>query len=814
MRNLFRSRVSSACNVLCRTVVFSFSLLTVTLPVTPLLAEECNVIKPSKEEVIQEIQGLQAPFIANNGQVDEGVCFYAKTFGGMVFVTKDGAIVYSLPEAGLGSEGAEGQVVEFGIRSAEHRTQEEGADKQCLAMPPNNNLSALPADYNPYSEMQNQQSSIRGVALKEQLVGGKSCEIKGRVQSVTTVSYFKGSDPSKWQSSISTYNVVDMGEVYEGIGLSLKAYGNNVEKLFTVRPDASYETISIRLDGAKGLMVNEAGELVVETELGHVKFTKPVAYQEIDGKRVGVAVEYSVHKPGFDVTESLGTGELGSRRSLETQNPKLEIRNLKPTYGFTVASYDKTKDLVIDPLLASTYLGGVYEDYGRSIAIDAGGNVYVTGETLSSDLPMTPGAYHTSRKGHTDVYVSKFNSGLTSLLASTFLGGATSHDYSKSIAVDAAGNVFVTGTTYSTDFPATRGTYRAVNKGGWDVFVSKLNGDLTNLIASTCLGGKSDECGYSIAVDAGGNIYVAGETLSPEFPTTPGAYDTAYNGGYYDAFVLKFNGDLTSLLASTFLGGGASDYGRAMVIDAGGNVFVTGNTCSRNFPTASGVYSTVHNGGTDDAFVSKFNSGLTSLMASTFLGGQSGDFGKSIAVDGGGNVYVTGETVSPNFPTTPDAYDISHARCSSKDAFVSKFSSGLTSLSASTLLGGIGSESSRSIAVDAGGNIYVAGVTSSPDFPTTLGAYNVSPNGDGDAFVSKLNGGLTSLLASTYHGGHRSDNGNAIAIDGGGNIYVTGETLSSNFPTTPGAYDTAYHRSEDVFVSRFNADLSADIVSK
>ncbi len=767
MRNLSRSCVSNTCNVLWRVVVFSFFPLTVTLSATSLFAEQGNASNPSKKELIQEIQKLQAPFIANSGQVDERVRFYAKTFGGTVFITKEGEIVYSLPEGRLGIEGVEGNV----------------GKRAC------------------------------GVTLKEQLVGGTIGEIKGGAESVATVNYFTGNDLSKWQSNISTYEIVDMGEVYEGIGLRLKAYGNNVEKLFTVKPDANHETIKIRLEGAQGLTVNETGELVVKTELGPVKFTKPLAYQEIDGNRVEVAVKYRIQE-SRGCTTATGGQAAGEQRGREAEEfSKLQNSETPQlTYSFEVTSYDKTKDLIIDPLLASTYLGGVYEDYGKSIAIDAGGNVYVVGETLSTDFPTTPGVYDTSRSNNTDVFVSKFNSGLTSLLASTFLGGSLNHDRGYSIAVDAGGNVYVTGATYSTNFPTTRGAYDTAGNGRWDVFVSKFNNGLTSLLASTFLGRNSDEYGYSIAIDAGGNVYVTGETLSPDFPTTPGAYDTSYNRGYHDAFVSKFNSGLTSLLASTFLGGGSGDYGRSIAVDAGGNVFVTGNTGSKDFPATSGVYTIAHNGGNDDAFVSKLNSGLTSLLASTFLGGNSNDYGKSIVLDGGGNVYVTGETVSPNFPTTAGAYDT--AGNGRWDVFVSKFNSELTSLLASTFLGGISNDYGKSIAIDAGGNVYVAGTTHSTDFPTTAGVCDTSSHGDGNVFVSKLNSGLTSLLVSTFQGGSRSDYGNSIAIDAAGNVYVVGETESSNFPTTASAYETSYHRCEDVFVSRFNANLSVDKASK
>jgi hypothetical protein len=409
--------------------------------------------------------------------------------------------------------------------------------------------------------------------------------------------------------------------------------------------------------------------------------------------------------------------------------------------------------------------------------------------------------------------VSKFNSGLTSLLASTFLGGSFNHERTYSIAIDAGGNIYVTGATYSTNFPTTRGSYDGGSNKGWDVFVSKLNNGLTKLLASTFLGGNSDEYGYSIDIDANGNVYVTGETLSSDFPTTPGAYDTSYNGGYYDAFVSKFDSGLTKLLASTFLGGGSGDYGRAIAIDAGGNAFVTGNTWSNDFPATPGAYNTTYNGGNDDVFVSKLNNGLTSLLASTFLGGSSNDYGNAIAADTGGNVYVAGETVSSNFPTTDSAYATAYNR-GTKDVFVSKFNSKLTGLLTSTLLGGQSHDYGKAIAIDAGGNVYVAGSTSSTDFPTTSNAYDTASNGGSDVFVSKFSSGLTNLLMSTFQGGSRSDYCNSIAVSAVGRVYVTGETLSLDFPATPGAYNTSYYRSEDVFVSELNVDLSADKVGK
>ncbi len=646
-----------------------------------------------------EVQKVQVPFIANKGQVDERVLFYAPTFGGTVFVEKDGEVVYALPGGkggelkverlkfgGVTNKGQDARVSgqrsgngELGERACSPLKRGVGGVSNCAKQEPDHSIQKSKI-CNLQSEIQNPKSEIKWLAIKEEFVGGKVNEIKGEAQSVTKVSYFTGNDSKEWKDNIPTYDVVMLGEVYEGIDLRLKAYGNNVEKIFTVKPDANHEMIRIRLEGAQELTVNTAGELVAETEFGAVKFTKPVAYQEIEGKKVEIECEYVISDCGIQRTEagSMKSGARSQNINKSFINPKLvvsevepsKIRSPKSEYGFKVAGYDRTEDLIIDPLLASTYLGGPYEDRGRAIAVDAEGNVFVAGETLSSEFPTTPGAYRTSRKGNTDVFVSKFNSGLTNLLASTFLGGALNHERTYSIAIDAGGNVYVAGSTYSTDFPTTRGTYDATSNGRWDIFVSKFNNGLTNLLASTFLGGNADENGYSIAIDADGNVYVTGETLSANFPTTPDAYDTSYNGGYCDVFVSKFNSGLTSLLASTFLGGYSNDHATAIAIDAGGNVYVAGSTSSTDFPTTPGAYDTTPNGGSD-VFVSKFNSGLTNLLMSTFQGGSRADYGNSIAVSALGYVYVTGETLSPDFPVTTGAYDTSYHRC--EDVFVSRF---------------------------------------------------------------------------------------------------------------------------------------------
>ncbi len=388
------------------------------------------------------------------------------------------------------------------------------------------------------------------------------------------------------------------------------------------------------------------------------------------------------------------------------------------------------------------------------------------------------------------------------LVYATYLGGS-GDESGVGIAVDAEGNTYVSGWTTSSDFPATPGSYDTTfNGGNVDAFVVKLNAAGSFLSYATYLGGSSSDTGHRIAVDAAGNVYVSGETDSSDFPATPGAYDTTYNGGN-DVFVVKLEATGSLLSYATYIGGSSYESGAEdMTVDAAGNAYVTGYTVSSDFPTIPGVYDATFNGG-GDAFVAKVNTAGSLLTYSTYLGGSSTDIGYHIAVDVAGNTYVTGETWSSDFPATSGAYDTIFN--GAPDVFVARFDATGSILSYATYLGGNSDESGGSIVVDSSGNAYVAGITRSSDFPTTPGAYDTTFNGGiWDSFVVKLNPAGSLLFYSTYIGGSNGDGGN-IAMDAAGNVYVGGGTDSSDFPTTPGAYDTTYNGNGDVFVAKLNA---------
>jgi hypothetical protein len=398
------------------------------------------------------------------------------------------------------------------------------------------------------------------------------------------------------------------------------------------------------------------------------------------------------------------------------------------------------------------------------------------------------------------------------LVYSTYLGGGSS-DIGKGIAVDGSGNAYITGETWSTDFPTTTGAYDTTYNGDTDVFVSKLNPSGTALVYSTYLGGGSSDIGKGIAVDGSGNAYLTGYTdSSTDFPTTPGAFNTSYNG-YQDVFVTKLNASGTALVYSTYLGGSIDDVGYGIALDLAGNAYITGVTYSTDFPTTLGAFDTTKYAPSLGAFVIKLNASGSSLVYSTYLGGGLIEEGNGIAIDSSGNAYITGYTWG-EFPTTPGAFDTSF-NGGYHDGFVSKLNPSGTGLVYSTYLGGSDWDVGNAIAVDASGNAYITGWTTSSTFPTTPGAFDTSYNGFYDVFVSKLNPSGTALVYSTYLGGGLFEEGNGIATDSSGNAYITGETLYySDFPTTLGAFDTSFNGgSYDGFISKFSfAPLVGDAV--
>jgi hypothetical protein len=405
------------------------------------------------------------------------------------------------------------------------------------------------------------------------------------------------------------------------------------------------------------------------------------------------------------------------------------------------------------------------------------------------------------------------------LIYSTYLGGSDS-DEGLSIAVDNEGAAYVTGITWSADFP-TMNPLQTANGGGADVFVAKINSAGSSLVYSTYLGGSEADWGQGIAVDSAGNAHVTGVTDSTDFPVTPGSFQTNLSG-VADAFVTEINPAGSALVYSTYLGGSGGSAGTGIAVDNTGNAHVTG-LAGTAFPTTSGAFQTSCNAEYSCAIVSEVSPTGSALVYSTYLGGTGGDQGSAIALDTTGNAYVTGFTRSTDFPVTPGAFQTICGGCSDGDAFVTEFNSTESALVYSTYLGGSGGSEGVGIAVDSAANAYVTGSTYSTNFPTTPGAFQTTCSyiacAVGEVFVSKINPEGSALVYSTYLGGSGGNFGGgsagaSVVVDGLGSSYITGSTESKDFPTTPGAFQTVCKGcgktgNGAAFVTKFNPAGSA-----
>ncbi len=499
-------------------------------------------------------------------------------------------------------------------------------------------------------------------------------------------------------------------------------------------------------------------------------------------------------------------------------NSNNELKSL----GLKAIQNDSAQERIISSNLVSTFLGGAGNEgnvLSESMAIDDEGYVYVAGRTLSIDFPTTVGCFQGDKNGNYDIFVSKLSPDLSTLIASTFIGGIYSEGErgSPDIVLDDNGDIYLTCLSFSYDFPTSSGAYDEDIKSNGDIIVCKLSNDLSTLLASTFIGTLGIEQVNSIALDQMGNVFIAGYTRHSGFPTTDGAFQRTYYGTGAmtwggEVFISKFNSDLTELLASTFLGGSDWDEGGYLAIKDNGDVYLVGSTRSGitgsavPFPTTTGAFSETHGGGSygGDAFVSLLSNDLSTLIASTYLGGNSNDWGYGIVLDDLGNVFVTGHTPSSDFPNTTGAYDEDYNSIYGTDVgndmYVSKFSPDLSTLIASTFLGTERHDISLEITIGQDDNIYIGAHTNTTLFAdlVTPGCFDRDFNGGGfeyggDIIVASFNPDLSDLISATYLGGSGQEDVGDINLDNDGNIYLTGFTNSSDFPTSAGVIQDHYN---------------------
>ena len=612
----------------------------------------------------------------------------------------------------------------------------------------------------------------KGSILKYEFVDANEVVPSGKDRCSWNSNFFLGNDPDRWRCDVPNYNGIIYTQVWEGIDIVYALVGGSVKYDLIISPGADPSQASFDIIGCSGLSVDPSGDLVISTDMGDIVDRGLIAFYQDDENDI-IPVDFKIE-----------------------ENSRV---------GFDIGAFDVNRAVVIDPLLYSTFIGGSNYEIANAIAVDTSGNSYISGYTYSSGFPTTPGAYNTTYNSNADVFITKLNASGTGLIYSTFIGGSST-DIENGLAIDPSGNAYVTGRTYSSDYPTTSGSYDTTQNGHYDIFVTKLNSNGSALLYSTFIGGSLGDYGRDIAVDTSGNAYVTGFTYSTNFPTTTGAYDTSHNGNA-DAFVLKLNSAGTALSYSTYIGGSGYDESYGIALDTSSNAYITGDTSSSNFPTTTGAYDTSHNG-VGDAFIAKLNSAGSSLTYSTYIGGTDNELGFDIAVDDSNNAYVTGWTKSTDFPTTVGAYNTSHN--GGFDAFITKLNATGTGLVYSTYLGASGDDQAYAIDIDPDGNAYVTGWTKSTAFPTTSGAYDSSHNGWNDVFVTKMDSSGSSLMISTFIGGTRDDYGYGITVDDD-DIYVTGYTESSGYPTTTGAFDTTHNGGADVFVTKLGFDSTPPV---
>lgn len=559
-------------------------------------------------------------------------------------------------------------------------------------------------------------------------------------------NFFNGTGPDDWHTSLPTFAEIRYRDLYPGIDLLYLGSGHAGDGLkseFDVAAGADPSRIAlaysrpVKIDADGNLVAGEGAETLCEK--------RPDVYQDTAHGRVQVAARY---------------------RLLDAHTAAFEL-------GF----YDPNLPLIIDPVISyATYLGGSNEGAVTGTAVDSSGNLYVTGWTLAVDFPTLSPA-QSANGGSIDAFVVKLNSTGTALIYATYIGGK-GVDQATAIAVDSAGEAYVTGSTASYNFPLVS-PIRTTLGGSKNAFVLKLNSAGNALLFSTYLGGTASDAGTGIALDSSANAWVVGDTQSANFPVNR-PMQQLFAGGT-DIFISMFT-SAGALNFSTFWGGTGVEHAGGVALDASGNIYVAGGTYSVDLPVVAALQP--RNAGNQDAFVMKFDfSGSSAaIIYATYLGGSgtaTGEQANAITADANGNAYVTGVTNSTNFPVT--AGTVQTAYGGSQDAFITKLNPTGSALVYSTYLGGSSFDWANGIGIDSAGDAYIAGYTSSYDFPIT-GQIQPTLNGLYNSFVTILNSTGGVLAFSTYYGGTGSDTANAIAVDSSGNMFIGGQTSSINLP--------------------------------
>lgn len=618
-----------------------------------------------------------------------------------------------------------------------------------------------------------------------QLVGANtSPRIVAGKQLAGVVNYYLGSDRANWHAGVKQFETVTYRDVYPGINVAFHGEQRQLEFDFVVAPGADAASIGMAFHGMSRMATDAEGNLVLGSSAGNVMLHKPLAYQMKDGARTPVDVAFELNHDNV---------------------------------GLKLGDYDHSRELVIDPTISYlTFLGGTGEDDLYAVALDSAGDAYVTGQTNS---PTFPGSNLNIPTSSFSVFVSEVNPGATALVY-TDIFSASADCSGNAIAVDAAGDAFVGGSAPA-GFPTTTGVFQPAFSGGsgTDGFVVKLAATTGALAYSTYLGGSNIDVIEGIAVDGAtpANAYVVGQTQSTDFPTVSPVQMS--NVGGINGFVTKVNGTGAGLVYSTYLGGSNVGLATGIALDSSANAYVTGLTDASDFPTTTGVFQTTF-GGTENAFVTEVKSDGSAWVYSTYLGGSGTDDAFGIAVDAAGEAYVAGSTTSKDFPTA-NAVQTALGANSATNIFVSKLAAGGTGLVFSTYYGGSQTDVGTGIALDAFGDAYVTGRTTSSNYPT-VNAFQTALSGTSDALVTEFSS-TGFVVYSSFLGGPGTENGvggsdlndaiGSIAIDASSDAFLGGNTASPGptastpgFPVTSGVLQSGNAGgTSDGFVGKITA---------
>lgn len=783
------------------------------LPVATLVgagsADEKGYDHPDLTEAMESKEG---EFIENRGQWDEGVLFSAETSFGHIGIGK-GCIYYDIREY-------------------------KRVDEPVHGMDPGT-ISMRDRSDDPKFQM-----VAEGHVLKYTFEGANDVIPVGVDEKVTYYNYFIGNDESKWASNVKCYGSVVYEGIYDDIDLRYHFTEKGPKYDLILDPFADPDDIRIKVEGQGSMEVDDG---TLEVTYGNERMIQDrdlVTYREKD------------------------LSVIGSRFSMIDED----------TYGFELKTYDRSERVVIDPLIFSTFIGGSSEDYGNHLVERDDGDLVIAGRSYQSGYPTTPGAYDTTHNGLYDLVVSQLKSDGSDLVFSTFIGGSNgeyiynmklnsendiflygmsnsqnfpttedafqtsyaggnndvyilklnndgaSLDYSTYLGgslVDQGyggihlypnGEVLVLGQTRSSDFPTTSGIISPTLNGGQDIFLTRMSSDGKNLVASTYLGGSLNDNvpasfnGRSFIVLRNGSILFAGTTISNDFPVSSGCFQSS-KGGNYDVFVAKIDEDLASIEFASYIGGSENDYLSSYYVDPHENVILSGSTYSSDFPTSSGAYDEVYNGGNSDVYLIELSNDGEHAYFSTYIGGNGVENPSRVLPDESGNHVISGYTASTDFPTSENAFDRSH-NGGNNDLFIMKISKDGSELISSTYIGGDGDDWTSTM-IQEGEMTYLLGTGNSTDYPTTLDAVNMTHGGDRDCMLTVLSGDYSSLDYSSYIGGVGEEFGYLFknSID---NLVIFGSTASNDFYTTPGVFDETYNGNEDIFVMEIQGVFGAE----